>query len=71
MQHIKVENETLVRDMATNAILETDRTKLQRHRAIKRAITAKANQLNELHDKINKLEQLLERMTNGDNIQTN
>jgi transposase len=69
--HIKVENETLVRDAETNAILETDRTKLQRHRAIKRAIRSKADQLTQLNEKINKLEQLLERMTNGDNIQTN
>jgi cell division protein FtsB len=69
--HIKVENDTLVRDMESNAILETDKAKLQRHRAIKRSIKSKADQLDQLHDKINKLEQLLERMTNGDNIQTN
>jgi transposase len=69
--YIKVENETLVRDAESNAILETDRSKLERHRSIKRAIKSKADQLTQLNEKINKLEQLLERMTNGDNIQTN
>jgi hypothetical protein len=69
--YIKVENETLVRDAESNAILETDRSKLERHRSIKRAIKSKADQLNQLNEKINKLEQLLERLTNGDNVQTN
>lgn len=68
---VKVENESLVRDTETNAILETDLTKLQKYRAIKNARRAKERKLDEALEKINKLEELIGKLTNGNNIQTN
>lgn len=66
---IKVENETLVRDTNTNAILETDVGKLQKSRAIRNSLKEKENKLDLLVDRINKLESIIDRMTNG-NINT-
>lgn len=64
---IKVENESLVRDTNTNAILETDVAKLNRHRAIRSAMSRKEEQIDLLLDKINKLETIISGMTNGNN----
>lgn len=64
---IKVENESLVRDTATNAILETDVSKLHKHRAIKSAIAERENKIDYLIEKINNLENIINRMTNGRN----
>lgn len=66
---IKVENESLVRDTSSNAILETDTRKLHKHRAIKQALKDKEDKLDSLMDKINKLETIIDRMTHG-NINT-
>jgi predicted glycosyltransferase len=66
---IKVENESLVRDTNSNAILETDTRKLHKHRAIKQALKDKEDKLDLLMDKINKLETIIDRMTHG-NINT-
>jgi hypothetical protein len=63
--YLKVENETLVRDHGNGAILETDYEKLQKHRAMQAKIKDKDAQLNSLIERINKLETLIERMTNG------
>lgn len=64
--YIKVENDTsLVRDSHSNAILETDLAKLNRYKAMQDAMKNKETQLDELKDRIDKLEQLIERMTNG------
>jgi hypothetical protein len=65
---IKVENESLVRDTTTNAILEVDTTKLNKYRAIKQSIKDKEQKMDYLVEKINKLESLIERMNNGNNI---
>jgi len=65
---LKVENESLVRDTNTNAILETDISKLNKHRAIKSAIAEKENKIDYLIDKINNLETIINRITNGNNI---
>jgi predicted glycosyltransferase len=62
---IQVEKETLVRDTNTGAILETDVSKLQRHRAIKKAMVQKEQKLDYLIEKINKLEEIINGMTNG------
>jgi hypothetical protein len=62
---LKVENDTLVRDTVSGAILETDRAKLERYRAAKNAIKEKDEKLDYLLDRINRLETLIERMTNG------
>jgi DNA-binding sugar fermentation-stimulating protein len=65
---IRVENESLVRDTTTNAILEVDTTKLNKYRAIKQNIKDKEHKIDYLVEKINKLESIIERMTNGNNI---
>jgi hypothetical protein len=62
---IKVENETLVRDTTTGAILETDISKLHKSRAIRQAIKEKEDKLDLLMDRINKLETIIDGMTNG------
>jgi enoyl-[acyl-carrier-protein] reductase (NADH) len=65
---IKVENESLVRDTNTNAILETDVNKLNKARAIRHALKEKENKLDLLIDKINRLETIIDGMNNGNNI---
>jgi predicted glycosyltransferase len=62
---IKVENDSLVRDTSTNAILETDVSKLHKSRAIRQALKEKENKLDLLIDKINRLETIIDGMTNG------
>jgi hypothetical protein len=64
---LKVENESLVRDTATNAILETDVSKLHKHRAIKSALAERENKIDYLIEKINNLENIINRITNGNN----
>lgn len=62
---IKVENErSLVRDVNTGAILETDLQQLNRYRARVDSLKEKENKIDFLLEKINKLEETLERMTN-------
>jgi hypothetical protein len=65
MDKIKVENETFVRDLNSNAILETDISKLNRYLAAKNALKEKDQKLDHLLDRINKLETIIERMTDG------
>lgn len=66
---IKVENESLVKDTTSGAVLETDISKLNKHRAIRNAIKNKEKKIDYLIEKINKLEQQMERITNGnDNL---
>jgi len=62
---IKVENESLVRDTNTGAILETDISKLEKHRAIRQKLRSRDKTLDVLMERINKLEQSLEEITNG------
>lgn len=62
---IKVENDTLARDVATSALLETDTLKLQRHRSIKRLMKEKEQRIDALTDRINNLEKIIERMLNN------
>ena len=62
---IPVEKESLVRDSNTGAILETDISKLHKHRAIKNKIAEKENKLDDLIEKINRLETIIDGMTNG------
>jgi hypothetical protein len=66
---VKVENESLVKDTSTGVIIETDKSKINKHRAVRRALRQREKTLDTLLDKINKLEQQMERITNGnDNI---
>lgn len=62
---LKVENETLVKDTVTGAIQETDKGKLRKHRAIRNALKQREKSIDILIEKINKLEQQLERITDG------
>jgi len=57
---IKVENESLVKDTNNGAVLETDKGKLDKHRAIRKSIKDRSNKIDILVDKINKLEKQLE-----------
>lgn len=65
METLKVENESFVRDKATGAILETDISKLHKHRARKSALQQKDDMIYSLNERINKLEELIGRITNG------
>ena len=62
---IPVEKETLVRDSTTGAILETDISKLEKHRAIRNKILDKESKIDVLMEKINRLETIIDGMTNG------
>ena len=65
MDMIKVQNDSLVRDLGTGALLETDITKLNRHRARRQALESKDQLIDDLTNRINKLEELIGRMANG------
>jgi hypothetical protein len=65
MKIIPVEKESLVRDSNTGAILETDISKLHKHRAIRNKIAEKEDKIDILIDRINKLETLINGMTHG------
>lgn len=62
---LKVENDTLVRDSNTNAILETDQFKLHQYRMLRRQKKDKEQTVEELLERINKLESLMEKIANG------
>jgi len=62
---VKVENETLVKDTKTGVVQETDKSKLRKHRSIRRAIKQREQSIDTLIEKINKLEQQMERITDG------
>lgn len=66
---VKVENETLVKDTRTGMVQETDKSKLRKHRAIRAAIQQRSKMIDVLAEKINKLEQQMEQITNG-NVNT-
>jgi hypothetical protein len=61
---IKVENDTLARDLNTSALLETDTMKLRKYRTFKRTMKQKEQKIDMLMERINNLENLLERMLN-------
>lgn len=62
---VKIENETLVKDTNSNAVVETDKGKLRKHRAIRNALKQREKSIDSLIERINKLEQQLERITDG------
>jgi len=59
---VKVENETFVKDTNTGMIQETDKGKLRKHRSIRAALKARAEKIDGLIEKINKLEQQMEQI---------
>ena len=61
----KVENDTLVRDSNSSAVLETDITKLQQYRMLRRQKQEKEKTIEDLMERINKLETLMDRIANG------
>ena len=61
---IKVENDTLARDINTSALLETDHSKLKKYRTFKRSMKEKEMKIDSLIERINNLENLLGRMLN-------
>jgi DNA-binding sugar fermentation-stimulating protein len=67
---IKVENDTLARDLNTSALLETDTMKLNKYRTFKRTMKQKEQKIDILMERINNLENLLERMLNNGNNNT-
>ena len=56
MQIVKVENDTLVRDVNSNAILETDLSKLQQHRAMRKALAEREDKDNSDNDSDNEIQ---------------
>jgi len=62
---VKVENDTLVKDTKTGVVQETDKMKLRKHRSIRHALKQRERSIDALIERINKLEQQLERMTDG------
>ena len=62
---IKVENDTLARDINTSALLETDVGKLKRYRAFKKEIKEKEMKVDMLNERINRLENLIQSMLTG------
>lgn len=71
MKQARVENEpSLVRDLSTGAILETDKEKLMKYRAAKAAARQKDEKIESLIERINKLESLIERMTTNGSTNT-
>jgi DNA-binding sugar fermentation-stimulating protein len=67
---IKVENDTLARDLNTSAILETDISKLKKYRSFKRSMKQKEQKIDMLLERINNLENLIGRMLNNGNNNT-
>jgi predicted RNase H-like nuclease (RuvC/YqgF family) len=62
---IKVENDTLVRDVNTSALLETDIGKLKRYRAFKKEMKEKEMKVDMLNERINRLENIIQSMLTG------
>jgi len=65
MDLIKVENESLARDPVSGAILETDKTKLNKYRLMKQSMSDKDKRMDELLERINKLEELIGQLAHG------
>lgn len=59
---IKVENDTLARDTNSNAVLETDVSKLRRYKLFKAEMKKREEKIDDLNIRINKLEELIQRM---------
>jgi hypothetical protein len=54
------DDKTLVRDLNTTAILAADRVALGQHRAHRRAIQSKEEEMNQLKDQVAKLTELVQ-----------
>lgn len=59
---IKVENDTLARDLNTSALLETDISKLKKYRSFKRIMKEKEVKIDTLMERINSLENLVNKI---------
>lgn len=66
--HIKVKDyENLVRDNNSSAILNVNMDELQKHRARKQLLSSKDVQINSLSDRVQSLENLVEKLLNNYN----
>lgn len=66
--HIKVKDyENLVRDNNSSAILNVNMDELQKHRARKQLSSSKDVQINSLSDRVQSLENLVEKLLNNYN----
>ncbi len=61
-----VDNETLVRDTKTNAVLNTDMTALEKYRARREKDRKMAEDVEMLKDKMTNIESLLQQLVNRD-----
>lgn len=60
---VKIENEdTLVRDTVSNAVLNTDMSALQKYRAKREKDRAMRQDIDDLKDKMSNIEQLLQQL---------
>jgi spermidine/putrescine-binding protein len=62
---IKVENDTLARDVNTTALLETDKSKLTRYLNFKKEMQEKETKIDTLIERINRLENTIQSMLTG------
>jgi hypothetical protein len=62
---IKVENDTLARDVNTNALLETDKSKLTRYLNFKKEMEEKEMKIDTLIERINRLENTIQSLLTG------
>jgi hypothetical protein len=61
-----VDNENLVRDTKTNAVLNTDMTALEKYRARREIERQKAEEFETLKKDVSEIKQLLEQLVNRD-----
>jgi hypothetical protein len=61
-----VDNENLVRDMKTNAVLNTDMTALQKYQARREIERQKAEEFETLKADVSEIKQLLQQLVNRD-----
>lgn len=68
MQYLKVEeNKNLVRDISSNAILQSNLDELQKHRTRKNMLESKDLKIDELSSRVEQLELLLNKLLNINN----
>lgn len=61
-----VDNENLVRDMKSNAVLNTDMTALEKYRARREIERQKAEEFETLKHDVSEIKQLLQQLVNRD-----
>lgn len=68
MNQVKVQDhQDLIRDVSSSAILNVSVDELQKHRARKKLLSSKDIQINSLSDRVQSLENLVEKLLNNYN----